>query len=137
MVMLCEDVPSEASFDSGQWSISPGACSSGGSQSGDLEHGMEQRLSTLSRDGFSYRKVFLSDAELPWGQPCYLLSQTVNQSYECFVFLVKKNYIEMREQSNSAFVIVAFYIVSSNTCQFFGCNFRKLARVHYKIILFC
>lgn len=121
MVMLCEDMPSEASFDSGQWSISPGACSSGGSQSGDLEHGMEQRLSTLSRDGFSYRKVFVSDAELPWGQPCYLLSQRVNQLYECFVFFwLKKNYIEMRKQSNSAFVIVFFSdltdIVSSNTC---------------------
>ncbi|XP_077051508.1 plectin a isoform X21 [Siphateles boraxobius] len=80
VVMLCEDMPSEASFDSGQGSISPGACSSGGSQSGDLEHVMEQRLSTLSRDGFSYRKVFVSDAEVLWGQPCYLLSQTVEQS---------------------------------------------------------
>ncbi len=89
MVMLCEDVPSEASFDSGQGSISPGACSSGGSQSGDLEHGMEQRLSALNRDGFSYRKVFVSDAELPWSQPCYLLTQTVNESYECFVFSFK------------------------------------------------
>lgn len=89
VVMLCENVPSETSFDSGQGSISPGACSSGGSHSGDLEHGMEQRLSTLSRDGFSYRKVFVSDAELPGSQPCYLLTQTVNESYECFVDSLK------------------------------------------------
>lgn len=86
MVMLCEDVPSEASFDSGQGSISPGARSSGGSQSGDLEHGIERSLSNLSRDGFSYRKVYVSDAELPWRQPCYLLSQTVHQPYECSAF---------------------------------------------------
>ncbi len=108
MVMLCEDVPSETSFDSGQGSISPGACS-GGSQSGDLEHSMEQRLSTLSRDGFSYRKVFVSDAELPWGQPCYLLTQTVNESYECFVFSLKI-FWQKSKQSNAAFVIVAFQI---------------------------
>lgn len=105
VVMLCEDVPSEVSFDSGQGSISPGACSSGGSQSGDLEHGMEQILSTL--DGFSYRKVFVSDSELPWGQPCYLLSQTAKQSYECFGFI---RCIETRKQSNSAFAFVALAI---------------------------
>lgn len=109
MVMLCEDVPSETSFDSGQGSISPGACSSGGSHSGDLEHGMEQKLSTLSRDGFSYRKVFVSDADLPWGQLCYLLTQTDNESYECFVFFIK-NILEKTKQSSAAFVIVAFGI---------------------------
>lgn len=79
VVMLCEDVPSEVSFDSGQESISPGACSSSGSQSEDLEHGMGQRLSSLSKDGFSYRKVFVSETEVPWGQPCYLLTQRVHQ----------------------------------------------------------
>lgn len=85
VVMLCEDVPSEVSFDSGQESISPGACSSRGSQSEDFEHGMDQKLSSLSEDGFSYRKVFVSETEVPWGQPCYLLTQRVHQSYEFFL----------------------------------------------------
>lgn len=79
VVMLCDDVPSEMSFDSGQESISPGACSSRGSQSEDID-GMEQKLSSLSKDGFSYRKVFVSETEVPWGQPCYLLTQRVVQS---------------------------------------------------------
>ncbi|TRY88248.1 hypothetical protein DNTS_022632, partial [Danionella cerebrum] len=77
-VVMCEDVPSEASFDSGQGSVSIGACSSGGFQSGDLEHGFEQRINQ-SRDGFSYGKVLVADGDFPWSQPCFLLTQTANQ----------------------------------------------------------
>lgn len=50
VIMLCEDVPNEDSFDSGLSSRSLGARSGRGSQSEEPESGSEPRLVRLSRD---------------------------------------------------------------------------------------
>lgn len=58
VVMLCEDVPTENSFDSGRGSTSPGARSRQVSQSEELDSG-----SDLSRDRLSYRQACYVEQE--------------------------------------------------------------------------
>jgi len=57
VIMMCEDVPNESSFDSGLSSHSLGACSSLGSQSEEHDSGSEPRFIHLSRDRTSYRRA--------------------------------------------------------------------------------
>lgn len=61
VIMLCEDIPAENSFDSGRGSQSPEARSSSGSksqdQNGSAQPGAEPQIIHLSRDRTSYRRA--------------------------------------------------------------------------------
>lgn len=84
VVMLCEDVPTENSFDSGRGSTSPGGRSSRGSQS--EEHGLDPPIIHLSRDRLSYRQACFVEEE-PSHAPKEYYIQKVVQVYEylwCF-----------------------------------------------------
>ncbi|KAK1880259.1 Plectin, partial [Dissostichus eleginoides] len=63
VVMLCEDIPNENSFDSGRGSTGPGARSSRGSQS--EEHDSEPHMVHLSRDRLSYRQACFVEQKPP------------------------------------------------------------------------
>lgn len=90
VVMLCEDVPTESSFDSG--SQSPGASFDRGSQSEEHESGSEPHIIHLSRDRRSYRQACYVEKEPTQTQKkCYI--QTVMQVYESFPELKKLSYI--------------------------------------------
>lgn len=63
VVMLCEDIPTESSFDSGRGSYSVGARSSRGSHSEDQEpHGFHQSRDRLS-DRLSHRQISSEERE--------------------------------------------------------------------------
>ena len=81
VVMLCEDVPNENSFDSGRDSNSAGARSSRGSQCEEHESGSEQRYIHLSRDRHSYRQACYVEREPPRAQKQYYIQRVV-QVYE-------------------------------------------------------
>lgn len=81
VVMLCEDVPNENSFDSGRGSNSAGARSSRGSQCDEHESGSEQRYIHLSRDRHSYRQACYVEREPTRAQTQYYIQRVV-QVYE-------------------------------------------------------
>lgn len=94
VVMLCEDIPTENSFDSDRGSLSPGArsCrgsqspgarSSRGSQSEEHESGSEPHIFHLSRDRLSYRRACYVEREPPQAQREYYIQRVV-QVYEYF-----------------------------------------------------
>lgn len=80
VVMLCEDIPAESSFDSGRGSQSPGARSSRGSQSEEHESGTEPHIFHLSRDRLSYRQACYVERERPRGRKEYFIHSV--QEYE-------------------------------------------------------
>lgn len=63
VVMLCEDIPNESSYDSGRSSRSRGGRSSRGSQGEEQESGSEPPIIHLSRDRLSYRQACYVDKE--------------------------------------------------------------------------
>lgn len=63
VIMFCEDVPTESSFDSGQSSHSLCARPSRGSQSEEQELGSERHVMHLSRERHSYRQARYGDRE--------------------------------------------------------------------------
>lgn len=67
VIMLCEDVPVENSFDSGRGSQSPGARSSRASQSEEHEEAADPQMIHLSRDRTSYRRAYYIDGHLREG----------------------------------------------------------------------
>lgn len=81
VVMLCEDIPTENSFDSGRGSSSPGARFSRDSQSEDHESGSAPHIIHLSRDGLSYSQACYVELEPPRAQKEYYI-QRVAQVYE-------------------------------------------------------
>lgn len=78
VVMLCDDIPAERSFDSGRGSTSTRARSSRGSQSEEHEGGSPPQMVHLSRDRSSYRKACYVDRDPPKG---YYIQRVV-QVYE-------------------------------------------------------
>lgn len=87
VVMLCENVPSEGSFDSD--SQSPEARSSCGSQSGEFELSMDQRLSPVNRDKTSYRVAYYSEM-VPAGTQAYDdYTQGGSHMYGCSMLLLR------------------------------------------------
>lgn len=85
VIMLCEDVPAESSFDSGRGSQSPGARLSRGSQNEEHESGMDPHLIRLSRDRLSYRRACYMEKEAPRAQKEYYI-QRVAQVYEMNIY---------------------------------------------------
>lgn len=81
VVMLCEDVPAEDSFDSSQDSQSPGARPSRGSHSQEHESGSEPHIIHLSRDRLSYRQACYVEREPARPHKEYYI-QSVVQVYE-------------------------------------------------------
>ncbi|XP_044190802.1 plectin a isoform X16 [Thunnus albacares] len=77
VVMLCEDIPAENSFDLGRGSLSPGAHSSRGSQSDEQESGSEPHIFHLSRDRLSYRQACYVEREPPRTQREYYVQRVV------------------------------------------------------------
>lgn len=92
VVMLCEDIPAENSFDSGRGSHSLGARSSRGSHSEEHESGSEPHIIHLSRDRRSYRQACYVEREpTPVYKEYYV--QRVVQVYEYLQFNVLEKLI--------------------------------------------
>ena len=81
VVMLCEDIPNENSFDSGRGSAGLGARSSRGSQS--EEHDSEPHMGHLSRDRLSNRQACFVEQKPPRPHKEYYI-QRVMQVYGSF-----------------------------------------------------
>ncbi|KAA8586221.1 hypothetical protein FQN60_007790, partial [Etheostoma spectabile] len=75
VVMLCEDIPTENSFDSGRGSSSPGARFSRDSQSEDHESGSASHIIGLSRDRLSYSRACYGEPEPPRAQKEYYIQR--------------------------------------------------------------
>lgn len=87
VVMLCENVPSEGSFDSE--SLSPEARSSCGSPSGEFELSMERWLSPVNRDKMSYRMACYTEV-VPAGTQAYsCYTQRGSEVYGCSMLLLR------------------------------------------------
>lgn len=89
VVMLCESVLSEGSFDSE--SLSPEARSNCGSQSGEFELSTEEQLSPVNK--VSYRMAYYTDVVpahvVPAGTQAYYYTQRSSQVYECSMLLLR------------------------------------------------
>lgn len=81
VVMMCEDIPAENSFDSGRGSQSPGARSSRGSQSEEHESGAESHIIHKSRDRLYYRQACYVDRDPHRARKEYFI-QNVVEEYE-------------------------------------------------------
>lgn len=88
VVMLCEDIPTENSFDSGQGSQSPGARSSRGSHSEEHESGSEPPIIHMSRDRLSYRQACYVEREPPKAHREYYIQRVVQVYEYLFKFVV-------------------------------------------------
>lgn len=87
VVMFCETMPSEGSFDSE--SLSPEVRSNCGSQSGDFELSTEERLSPVNSNKVSYRMAYYTDVVPAGTQAYYYNTQRSSQVYECSMLLVR------------------------------------------------
>ena len=87
VVMLCEDIPAESSFDSGRGSHSPGARSSRGSHSEEHEGGQEPHVFHLSRDRPAYRQA-------SYRQASYLEREPARPYNEYYIQRVEEVYAD-------------------------------------------
>lgn len=87
MVMLCENMPSEGSYDSE--SQSPEAHTSCKSQSGEFELSMEQQPSPEERDKMSYRMAYYTEMVPAGMQAYYYYIQRGCQVYGCSMLLLR------------------------------------------------
>lgn len=93
VVMLCEDIPAENSFDSGRGSQSPGPCSSRGSHSEEHQSRSEPHTLHLSRDRLSYRQASYILEEPTQAHREYYM-QGVVQVYEYLIKLFQFGVLE-------------------------------------------
>lgn len=89
VIMLCENMPSERSFDSFE-SQSPEACSSVGSQSEEFELNKERWLSPVNRDKMAYYSEMAHD-----GTACYYYTQRRIQEYGCSTLLLRVRLLDV------------------------------------------
>lgn len=97
VVMLCEDIPVENSFDSGRGSNSIGARSSRDSQSEEHESGSEPHIIHLSRDRRSYRQACYVEREPRRPHKEYYIQRVVQVYEHLFPVMLWKIFLARAE----------------------------------------